>query len=73
MKLKKLGIEWGACYDIARPFTVTTESGEACLIYEGDSGDTQIELPPCARIEIGKLTIPGYEGQTGIVITITDC
>lgn len=50
MRVKRLGIEWGAAYDVAHPILITSASGGQALIYEAEGGDLVVEVPTSVRM-----------------------
>lgn len=52
MKLKKLGIEWGAAFEEAQPLQITSQSGEVVLvIYEREDGKLALETFESLKLE----------------------
>lgn len=67
MKVKRLGIEWGAAHGEAQPTHLYSEDAEV-LVFESDTGELVVEVPLSA--ELGVST--DHKGRQVFSITVRD-
>jgi hypothetical protein len=52
MKVQKLGIEWGAAFEEARPIRIS-HYGREIVVFVNENHDLVVELPAGAKLSIG--------------------
>jgi len=63
MKVKKLGIEWGAAFEEAQPIKITSMNGEdSIIVYEREGYGLTIDL--------GHVSFNVSAGKDGITIDV---
>ena len=53
LKIKRLGIDWGAAHEEATPVRISSNDAAEIEVYQNEGGDICIELPPTAIIRCG--------------------
>jgi hypothetical protein len=61
MKIRKLGLEWGAAYDLATPLLITGASLSQLLVYEAEGGDLVVEIPLGCDLNVYETTLTEHE------------
>lgn len=67
MKLRKLGLEWGAAFGEAKPLLITSAFFERTqiLVWEREGGGLEVEIPLSAQLNIRTSTLADRDRNTG--------
>lgn len=59
MKLRRMGLEWGAAYDAAQPLLITSDfhPHTQILVYERENGGLTVEIPVGCHLNVYESTM----------------